>query len=262
LRVFCRTLLQLRFCYIQFQKFLFKEKYVSKTKRDVAIAGIELELAGCQAELDTVEKGMSERRVVINKLNAKQSADQGRQSELVHKAGVLQNRIFARSVLRGRVFDKVHSARKAYFAQLAQSQSDDITVANKRHLIACLELALPAMQSICPHPFVFSYDGYRGSSSYDGDDARYGHRTCTVCNSRETSKDTASDKYDLLAQDGTRLVRRDLRQGKDRVNAYRPEWFTLEFLQDLFERSAGGINISWPDMSDSKRVFALCDNVQ
>jgi hypothetical protein len=117
--------------------------------------------------------------------------------------------------------------------------------------------ALASLQALCTHPFVFSYDGYGGSHSMDNDDAHPGHRVCTLCNLRETSQGTKEDIYTKFAKDGMHLIRRDLRGKESLPKSFEQEWFTIEFLRQLFESSAGGINVEWPKTIDQKSVLKL-----
>src|SRR3989344_2849392 len=117
------------------------------------------------------------------------------------------------------------------------------------------EERLSVLQGMCGHRFIFSYDGYGGSRANDFDDQYQGHRVCVLCNRHESSESTCEGIYTVFADDGTRLIRRDLRDKKDLPKPLENEWFSIGFIHQLFEASAGGINVKWPKVFDSCSVL-------
>lgn len=215
------------------------EAEMAKPDEVPTIRELERILASAKVQQHLLGESISDRRGKIRTLADEQAGDEKDLRRVKHRIMETTNRLFARSVLRPELL----AARAAYLAKLQLSQSEQITVAEQRRLEQEIRQDLGALQQLCTHPFAFSYDGYGGSRSWDYDDAYHGHRVCTLCNRRETSISTSEDKYSVLVEDGTRLIRRDLRNEKDRLGA---EWFPIEFLQQLFEASAGDINIRWP----------------
>lgn len=196
-----------------------------------------------EKENQKLKESMEERRESINELNKAQEIDQAAHRTLVFRIAEITNRIFACTPLPEKLLD----ARSALLKKIERSHSDKIAVGRQKTLRTEIDADLSALQGICTHPFVFSYDGYRGSQSYDWDDQRHGHRICTLCNLRETSKGTDKDIYAILNEDTTRLVRRDLRNEKEHPKYPEQEWFPVSLLQQLFEDSARGINVQWPE---------------
>jgi len=191
-------------------------------------------------DADVVERQASINQKKIELADA-QTASRNAEREIVETT----NRMFAREVLTLELLD----ARRRYLAQVRCERSEKITVRKQRELHSGNTTLLASLQAACSHPFVFSYDGYGGSRSMDYDDACCGRRVCTLCNLAETSEETSGDVYKVLVDNSTRLVRRDLRNEKDRPMSFQQEWFSTNFLQQLFEASAGDINIHWPKNS-------------
>lgn len=210
---------------------------------------LEKALAALQEQRAALEVAMAKRHEEIVRLNAEQSVARAGINNLDRQIAQTHNRLFVRMVLE----PKLVAARKRFMTKRLLARSDDITVAKQRKLFAEISADQLVLQELCMHPFVFSYDGYGGSSSMDGDDAYRGHRVCTVCNRHEMSESTREDLYTVL--EGARcLVRRDLRK-KEALSRHEEEWFSLDFLKKLFEASAGGINIIWPETLGTEPVL-------
>ena len=207
-------------------------------------------LQGRKAELDA---SISGRRDELAKLNDAQTADKSKTRDLERQIAEVKNRLFVRTALTRELL----TARGTYLAQVRRAGSDKLTVRKQRQLQAGNAMALSSLQALCTHPLVFSYDGYGGSHSMDNDDAYHGHRVCTICNMRETSKGTKEDIYVMIEDDGTRLVRRDLRGKENLPQMFVQEWFSVGFLQQLFEASAGINHLDWPNTVDKKSVLIL-----
>src|SRR3989344_3807487 len=163
----------------------------------------------------------------------------------------MKNRIFARTPLD----PKFLKVRSTFISKLILAQSERITVARKNVLLSEVEERLSVLQGMCGHRFIFSYDGYGGSRANDFDDQYQGHRVCVLCNRHESSESTCEGIYTVFADDGTRLIRRDLRDKKDLPKPLENEWFSIGFIHQLFEASAGGINVKWPKVFDSCSVL-------
>lgn len=206
------------------------------------IKELERILASAKVEQHRLGESISDRRGEIRTLTDEQAYDEKALRHAEHRIAETTNRLFVRTAL----MPELLAARGALLAKMRRSQSDKITVAKQRSLVVKIQADLAALQALCAHHFVFSHDGYGGSHSMDNDDAYCGDRICTLCNLRETSQSTHEDKYSVLVEDGTRLVRRDLRDKKDKPLSFEQEWFPAEFLQQIFEASAGDINIRWP----------------
>lgn len=201
-----------------------------------------------------LKTSMAERRTKINKLNLEQAADEMVHREVGRNIATTTNRLFVRAPLAVELV----AARYAHIAKLRLSQSDKITVAKAKILREEIESDLHALQKLCTHRFVFSYDGYGGSRSCDWDDQCHGHRVCAHCYLRETSRGTKENLYTILAEDGTRLALRDLRSQEELPRgSFAQEWFSIEFLEKLFESSAHSININWPVSIDKKSVLVV-----
>ncbi len=82
-------------------------------------------------------------------------------------------------------------------------------------------------------------------------------RVCAVCNLHETSKSAREEVYEHLVEGDMRLVRRDLRKGELLPKWHEQEWFEVAVLQQLFEASAGGINICWPEFVYAESASTL-----
>lgn len=191
------------------------------------------------------EKALRERISWLTKrMNAildEQAKSEGKLREILQHLTQLKNTQFTRAALPCSLL----AARKLVLAKLKEAQREDITRARAKVLEGEIADACRTLTKSCAHPFVFSYDGSAGSRSYDYDDAHYGHRVCTLCNCSETSQSTREDQYDILVDDGTRLVRRDLR--RENISPTQVEWFSVEFLQRLFEGSSSSSNVVWSE---------------
>ncbi len=220
---------------------------VKKVKTNKALEEALFDLQGQKAALD---ENMAERNRQIVRLNAEQAIAKSEAHNFNVAIAETHNRLFVRTALE----PKVVAARNKLIEKMVRSVLDTITVAKQRALMAEITTDQAALQELCTHPFVFSYDGYGGSHSMDGDDAYRGHRVCTVCNKHEMSEGTREDLYTVLTGDRC-LVRRDLRDKEKLARGFEKEWFTLEFLKKLFEASVGGINIVWPKTSSTEPVL-------
>lgn len=207
-------------------------------------------LRALNEQMATVTAEIVKRMKRIGKLREKQNADEVTQNDLEYRIAQTTNCLFARTVP---LSNKLLTARHALITKLQLLSSDQITVAKQLELRSEVKADLSALQALCPHPFVFSYDGYEGSQHNDFDDQRYGNHLCTLCNFGESSQSTKEDVYRVLVRDNTRLIRRDLR--KPPLKWFEQEWFSVEFLRQLFEHSAGGINIKWPTAVDKNSLF-------
>ena len=168
-----------------------------------------------------------------------------------HQIAEITNRLFVRQVLTR----KFLAVRNELLLKMRCLQSDQITVVALKKLEKEVRLDLMALQGLCTHPLVFSYDGQKSYSSFE--DSQSGHRVCTVCNFRETSAGAPEDIYEVLDENNTRLVRRDLRKKEERPrSSLEQQWFSSDFLQQLFEASAGDINIRWPKAPDPNVLWA------
>ena len=202
--------------------------------------------------LAQTEEQMNGWRADILRLNGQLATAGKTRGNLEQRIVEITNTLFVRAALQPELL----AARSTYLKQVRCERSDKISVRKQRELHAGNTMAFASLQADCTHPFVFSYDGYGGSHSMDNDDAYCGHRVCTLCNLHETSQRTSIDVYSTLVEDGTRLVRRDLRDNKrDRFS--NEEWFPTEFLQQLFEASAGDMNIRWPKEIPPDAVYKV-----
>lgn len=203
---------------------------------------LEDTLAALQQQHTKLEASMEKRHAQIVRLGAEQEVERSAIRSCERQIAETHNRLFVRTVLE----PKVVAARKKLVAKIQLSGSEIITVARARALSAEVQADQAALQEICQHPFVFSYDGNKSYSSWE--ESQSGHLVCTVCNLKETSAGAPEDIYTVFDGDKC-LVRRDLRDKKEHLK-YVQEWFPLDFLKKLFEASAGGINIVWPKAAD------------
>jgi|GEM_PF-4272415 len=210
------------------------------TKKPETTAVLEKRLGALKQLREMGQGQMAGRREEIAELNKLLAAAERADRTFEYQIAETANRIF----VRGAVTPAFAAARKAFIEKSEHSRSDRITVAKQKALREEVEKDKLALQGLCTHPFVFSYDGQRSYSSYE--DSQSGHRVCTVCNFSEISAGAPEDIYKILAEDGTHLVLRDLREKKNLPKPFEEEWFTLEFLQELFEKSAGDRNVTWP----------------
>lgn len=222
------------------------------TKKIETNEELEEALEALQAQKAELDASITGRREELAKLNDAQTADKSKARDLEWKIAKTKNRLFVRTALT----QELLTARGTYLAQVRRAGSDKLTVRKQRQLQAGNAMALSSLQALCTHPLVFSYDGYGGSHAMDHDDAYPGHRVCALCNLRETSKGTREDIYVMIEDDGTRLVRRDLRK-RETPQSLKQEWFPAGFLRQLFEASAGGINVEWPKTIDKKSVLKI-----
>jgi hypothetical protein len=143
----------------------------------------------------------------------------------------------------------VADLRARVTSKTKESKRRDITVAKRDALRKEVETLTARLQGLCKHPFVFSYDGYGGSQSYDYDDSYHGHRVCVVCGFTESSQSVNEDSYAVLAESRHCLAKRDLRwKRRDELITASPDWksFEISTIVELFENSAGSINLEWP----------------
>lgn len=222
------------------------QKIKVETTRELRTA-----LAALVKEQKILDASIEQRSEEIKELVAAQETDEEAHRSLEYKIARTTTRLFTHNPIK----PEVVVARMALIANLQLSQSEEITVATQRALKMEIQKGLSALQALCEHPLVFSYDGYGGSQSYDYDDQYPGHRICTFCNLREDSASTANDVYTTLDENGTRLALRDLREKKDLPGPLETEWFSIKFIQRLFEASAGDHNIRWPEVVESKDVL-------
>lgn len=176
----------------------------------------------------------------IKRLTAEHSEEESIARALSYERDEVKERIFVLTALTPADVN----ARDILIAKLRRSQSDRIIVAALKSLRAEIVSYRAKFRELCRHPFVFSYDGHKSYSSWE--DSTSGNRVCTWCNLREISKGAPEDIYGILAGDGTRMIRRDLRRDEDIPKSFEEEWFTPEFLQQLFDASAGSNNVRWP----------------
>ncbi len=214
----------------------------SKSKKAGTTKGLEKKLWALNEMKKRTEQQMAGWRNEVAELNKLLAAAERSDRAFEREIDEMTNRIF----VRGAVTPAFAAARKAFIEKSEHSRSDRITVAKQKALRGEVEKDKLALQGLCTHPFVFSYDGYGGSRSMDNDDQYPGHRVCALCNLHETSEGTSEDIYKILDEDGTHLVLRDLREKKNLPKSFEEEWFTLEFLRELFEKSAGDRNVAWP----------------
>lgn len=184
---------------------------------------------------------LRKRNKKINHLITKQTEDESAARGVVSKKCEIQDKIFVRTTLS----PEFVTARDILTAKLLLAKSGRNPAAEQRTLLAEIESFQSQFQRLCRHQFVFAYDGLVSYSMCTPDIA--GHRVCTLCNLRETSKGAPDDVYDVLVNDGTRMIRRDLRERPPGLHV--EEWFTVEFLQQLFDASAGERNVRWPKLS-------------
>ena len=138
--------------------------------------------------------------------------------------------------------------RAEIIAKARKSKRRDITVENKEALEGEVKIFTARLRELCKHPFVFSYDGSEGSYGYDHDDGYPGHRVCVVCGFCEHSKER-KDAYIILEKSEKCLAKRDLRwKTRDELITASPDWksFEVSAIVELFENSAGSINLEWP----------------
>ncbi|MDP1689821.1 MAG: hypothetical protein Q8L52_01280 [bacterium] len=219
------------------------------SKQAKTVRELEARLEVLQTLQRTAQQNASQWRAEIKRLSEQVSGAERDCRNATNQITETMNRLFVRSALTPELLN----ARRNCLAQIRRSGDDKISVRKQKELQASNTIALASLQKLCTHPFVFSYDGYGGSRLMDYDDAYYGHRVCALCNLHETSAATRNDIYAVLVEDNTRLVRRDLRKRKDLpIKRFEQEWFLTGFLQQLFEASAGGINIEWPKFVDEK----------
>lgn len=219
------------------------------TKKAETTQELEARLRALRTLQRTIQENAAEWRADIKRPNEQLSDAERNGRNLEHQIVETTNRLFARTAL---VESDLLDARRRYFAQVRSAKDDRLSVRKQRELQAGNTLALAALQELCTHQFVFSYDGHKSYSSFE--DSMPGHRVCTLCTLEETSAGAPEDIYTTLVEDETRLVRRDLRDKKDLPYWANPEWFPTGYLQQLFEASAGGININWPEAIDKKSV--------
>lgn len=182
-----------------------------------------------------------EQRRKISALNQELVASVNTQRDVMRRITIMENRIFARTPLPPELIEM----RNALLCDIQHSKDEMITSAARKMLLEKIEIGRRALQDLCAHPFVFSYDGYAGSSRQSFSDAEHGHRVCALCNRRETSRGNSADIYKLLKEDRSRLVRRDRR--KETMLAHGYEWFQTDFIRQLFDDSAECCTITWPE---------------
>jgi len=90
----------------------------------------------------------------------------------------------------------------------ARSLRTDILVEESLVLKAEVKELKDRVQDQCNHPFVVSFDGYRGSYSYDFENGHYGSRICAICGFTEQSESVDNDIYKALVEGSCRLIRR------------------------------------------------------
>lgn len=215
-------------------------------------------LAELQSTLSRIEEdgkrhylSLVRRDTRIKRLTAEHAEEERVARALSYERDEVKERIFVRTVLTPADMN----ARDILIEKLRRSQSDQITVAALKSLKDDVASHRAKFQELCRHPFVFSYDGYKSYSSWE--ESRSGHRVCAWCNLREVSKGAPEDIYGILVGDGTRMIRRDLRRDEDLPKSFEEEWFTPEFLKQLFEGSAGSNNVKWPTSLDQASVLKI-----
>lgn len=228
---------------------------IAQTGRQETIKQLERKRAALRAEQKRLDARIAKQRSAAAKYASAHAVTERQKRRAGQRLAEMTNRIFVRSVPTPEFI----VARDILMEKLRLSQSDHITVAKQRELEAEIKSFKASLQKLCRHPLVFSYDGYGGSRSMDYDDACSGHRVCTLCNVGETSQGTREDVYTVLVEDNTRLVCRDLRRKEDLPKAVEEEWFTVPFLRNLFEASAGSLNVEWPKVVESKFVLKVED---
>ena len=222
-----------------------------QAKRIRIIRQLKRELVDLNKGLVFLEASIARRVKEIYKLTTAQTSEEEIKRRIEFQIAEMKNRIFARTPLD----PKFLKVRSTFISKLILAQSERITVARKNVLLSEVEERLSVLQGMCGHRFIFSYDGYGGSRANDFDDQYQGHRVCVLCNRHESSESTCEGIYTVFADDGTRLIRRDLRDKKDLPKPLENEWFSIGFIHQLFEASAGGINVKWPKVFDSCSVL-------
>ncbi len=228
-----------------------KDKAVVQAVPAESTKQLEVSLRALKTLQEQTERQAASWRADINRIVNQLNVAEASCRSLGQQIAEVTKRLFARAA----VTPELVAARSTYLELVRRAKSDEITVRQQTEMQAANTIALASLQENCTHPFVFSYDGYGGSYSVDRDDAHCGHRVCTLCNLREESQSTRTDMYEILVEDTTRLVRRDLRKEGKLPMSFQEEWFPVEFLKQLFEASAGDINIRWPAAIDKASVL-------
>lgn len=208
-------------------------------------------LAALNERRAALEGSISSRSVKLARLAETQEHERVALRNLHYDIGEIRNRIFARTPLPPQFL----KTRNVLVRKMLLARSGCITVAQQKALRREIAAGMSTLQETCEHRFVFSYDGYAGSRDCDFDDGYFGHRVCVLCNADELSANKRIDVYKTLAEDGTRLVRRDLRNNKDRPISDEREWFAISFIHRLFEASAGFSIVQWPKAFDKENVL-------
>lgn len=208
-------------------------------------------LAALNERRAALEGSISSRSIKLARLAETQESERVALRNLHYDIDEITNRIFARTPLPPQFL----KARNVLVRKMLLAQSGCITIERQKALRREIAVGMSALQETCRHRFVFSYDGYGGSRDCDFDDGYFGHRVCVLCNAGELSANKRINVYTLLAEDGTRLVRRDLRDNKDRPISDEREWFAIGFIHRLFEASAGFSIVKWPKPFDKESIL-------
>lgn len=209
---------------------------------------LENALALLRAREELLSMKIAEKRRQISELNRELISSVNTERECARKITTLRSKLLARAPLP----PEIENAHTALIEKIRLIAGDATAAVPRKDIPERIILERYALEERCTHSFIFSYDGYAGSSSHGFADAHHGHRVCAVCNRRETSRGNSTDLYKVLKEDPARLIRRDLRKGRDLAEDN--EWFHLGFLRQLFEDSADGSLLRWPEKFDEYLV--------
>ncbi len=147
---------------------------------------------------------------------------------------------------------EVAALRAEIIAKMKMATKKTITVAKVEKLKTEILAMKQTLQEQCNHQFVLSYDGSKGSSSYDYDDCIRGERICVVCGFVDKEKNCGENNYATLAPAEYRMIKRDLRRLENYVRDQ--IWQPLEEYLDMFYESAGSRNAEWPRPAPSSET--------
>lgn len=142
--------------------------------------------------------------------------------------------------------------RKRFLDTLRAATSKDITIRARDELRQNASRLLRTLQGECDHRFVFSYDGYEEPPlGYSDGSSCCGARICQVCGRVEREKGPREERFEILQESDTRLVKRDLRDFSEMPWKNRPflvqcEFIDIPVIKEVFWHSAGNMNIEWP----------------
>ena len=144
-----------------------------RLKKTETMKELRCALSTLRKQKEELDVNMRRRDGEIAKLRSMQVAAESQVRGLGRQIAETANRIFVRSVLNPELI----VARRALLKKMSLAVNDGITVAKQKALQKEVIADRAALQKLCKHPFVFSYDGYAGSHSMGYDDAYHGRRS-------------------------------------------------------------------------------------